>query len=129
MAAIISLLFKSYLRGMPVIATRSRTCQINIKYKVKSLWACYSETHSSFFSEMKILTPMEWLRKELFKVCTYQFKGATPYSGRTLEDKRIAYNIPWWPHQNVYKQLRIRRVKSNSYSSIDSMLNFLILIM
>ena len=75
------------------------------KYKIESVNTFFRNTE--YFREVKILTLVEWLGKEPFKVCTYQFKGATPYSGRTQEDERIAHCIPWWPHQNIYKQLKV----------------------
>lgn len=39
--------------------------------------------NKKYFSEMKILTLVKWLGKELLKVCTQQYKGATSYNGRT----------------------------------------------
>lgn len=57
---------------MPFIATRSRTCQINMK---KSLYINKIFRNKEYFSEIKILTPVKWLGKELSISVHFQCKG------------------------------------------------------
>ena len=65
---------------MPFIATRSRTCQINMK---KSLYINKIFRNKEYFSEIKILTPVKWLGKELSISVHFQCKGLLHTTGRT----------------------------------------------